>query len=178
MRKKLSRVISALFIIFFIIIIAFGVMRALFPRTHIDYIEKYSRSFGVDSSLVLALIKAESNFNPDAVSHANAKGIMQLTEETFEFCNDVMKADAGDILSPEENIRAGVWYLSYLLGRYDGNCKNALAAYNAGATNVDKWLKDSRYSDDGKTLEEIPFGETYRHTEKIARYKIIYDFLY
>ena len=178
MRKRLSRVVSALFIIFFIIIIAFGVMRALFPRAHIEYIKKYSHKFGVDSSLVLALIKAESNFNTDAVSHANAKGIMQLTEETFEFCNDTLKTDAGDILSPEENIRAGVWYLSYLIERYNGSCKNALAAYNAGATNVDKWLSDSRYSDDGKTLKEIPFGKTYRHTEKITRYKIIYDFLY
>ena len=178
MRKKLSRVVFALFIIFFIIIIAFGLMRSLFPRRHIDYIEKYSRRFKVDSSLVLALIKAESNFNPDAVSHANAKGIMQLTEETFAFCNDSLKTDGGDILSPEGNIRAGVWYLSYLIGRYDGNFKNALAAYNAGATNVDKWLSDLRYSDDGKTLKEIPFGETYRHIEKITRYKIIYDFLY
>ncbi len=178
MRKKLSRALLALFIIFFIVVVALSMLRTLFPRTYIEHIEKYSLRFGVDTSLVLALIKAESNFNPDAVSRANAKGIMQLTEETFDFCSDSLKTDTGNILSPEENIRAGVWYLSYLIERYNGNCKSALAAYNAGATNVDKWLGDSRYSNDGKTLKKIPFGETHRHIEKITRYKIIYDFLY
>lgn len=178
MSRKLSRVSLALFIIFLIIVTACSVMRSLFPNSHIGHIEKYSNKFGVDSSLVLALIKAESNFNPDAVSRADAKGIMQLTEDTFDFCNNALKTDTENIFAPEANICAGVWYLSYLLDRYNGNCENALAAYNAGASNVDKWLSDSSYSPDGKTLKTIPFGETKRHIEKIIRYKIIYDFLY
>lgn len=177
-KKKLSRVPLAFFIIFLIIVIALNVLHSLFPRTYIKHIEKCSSEFGVETSLVLALIKAESNFNPDAVSRANAKGIMQLTEETFDFCNIALKTDNENILAPKANIRAGVWYLSYLIKRYNGNFKNALVAYNAGATNVDKWLSDPRYSLDGKTLDEIPFGETKRHTEKIIRYKMIYDFLY
>ena len=178
MSRKLSRVSLALFIIFLIIVTACSVMRSLFPNSHIGHIEKYSNKFGVDNSLVLALIKAESNFNPDAVSRADAKGIMQLTEDTFDFCNNALKTDTENIFAPEANIRAGVWYLSYLLDRYNGNYENALAAYNAGASNVDKWLSDSSYSPDGETLKIIPFGETKRHIEKIIRYKVIYDFLY
>ena len=178
MRKKLLKASLALLIIFIIILTAIAALRYLFPRTYIKYIEDYSGEFGVDTALVLALIKAESNFSPDAVSSANAKGLMQLTDETFEFCNDSLKADMGNIFDPKENLRAGIWYISYLIERYNGEYKNALAAYNAGATNVDRWLDDSRYSSNGKTLTEIPFGETYRHTQKITRYKIIYDFLY
>lgn len=178
MHKKLSRAAFALLIIFFILLITFFTLRGLFPRTHSDIIEKYCVQYDVDTFLAMALIKAESNFKSDAVSHANAKGLMQLTEETFEFCNENLNAQYADIFNPQENIRAGVWYLSYMLKRYNGNTENAIAAYNAGATNVDNWLSDSRYSSDGKTLKEIPFGETLRHVDKISRYKKIYEFLY
>lgn len=178
MHKKLSRALIALLIIFVILVAMFTVLRGLFPRAYIDTIEKYCTEFDVDTSLVLALIKAESNFKANAVSHANAKGLMQLTDETFEFCNDSMGESDTDIFNTQSNIRAGVWYLSYLLKRYDLSIENAVAAYNAGATNVDNWLSDSRYSSDGKTLKEIPFGETLRHVNKISRYKKIYEFLY
>lgn len=178
MHKKLSRVLLALITIILILVITFCVLRSLFPRTHFGIIQKYCNEFDTDTSLVLAIIKAESNFNPNSVSHADAQGIMQLTEDTFKFCNDSLKINGGDIFSPDENIRAGVWYLSYLMKRYEGNTKNALSAYNAGASNVDKWLKDSRYCSDGKTLTNIPFNETARYVAKISRYKIIYDILY
>lgn len=151
--------------------------RGLFPVKYPGAIQKYCDKYDVDMHLVLSLIKAESNFNEDAVSHANASGLMQLTKETFAFFEESTKVD-GDIKNPDDNIHAGIWYLSYLLGRYDGNIKNTLAAYNAGLSNVDSWLKDHRFSDDGKTLKEIPFGETARYNEKINRYNIIYRMLY
>lgn len=178
MHKLFSRAAFALFIIFFILLTTFFILRTLFPLTHSDTIEKYCIQYDVKTSLAMALIKAESNFKPDATSHANAKGLMQLTEETFDFCNENLGVEHADIFNPHQNIRAGVWYLSYLLKRYDGNTQNAVAAYNAGATNVDTWLGDSRYSIDGKSLKKIPFGETLRHVNKINNYKKIYEFLY
>lgn len=178
MHKKLLRAALALLIVSVILSGTYFVLRALFPRTHSDIIDKYCAEFNVDTHLAAALIKAESNFDENAVSHANAKGLMQLTEETFDFCNKNLNMENSDIFNPHSNIRAGVWYLSYLLNRYGGNTDNAVAAYNAGATNVDNWLSDSRYSADGKTLKEIPFGETLRHVEKISRYRAIYKFLY
>ncbi len=178
MSKKYLRLFSAIICISLIICISFSALRKLFPAPYMDTIDKYCKKYSVDKWIVTALIKAESNFNEDAVSHAGAKGIMQVTDETFSFCRENTDIKNPDIFSPNSNIHAGVWYLSYLIKKYEGNTQNALAAYNAGMGNVDKWLKDTRYSSDGKTLEKIPFSETVRYTEKINRYKIIYSILY
>ena len=178
MSKKYLRLFSAIICIALIIYISFSVLRNLFPTPYQDILDKYCEKYGVDKWLVTALIKAESNFNEDAVSHAGAKGVMQVTDKTFSFCRENTDIKTPDIFSPDTNIHAGVWYLSYLIKKYDGNTQNALAAYNAGMGNVDKWLKDTRYSSDGKTLKEIPFSETLRYIEKISRYKIIYSILY
>lgn len=178
MSKKYLRLFSAIICIALIICISFSVLRKLFPTPYWDTINTYCKKYSVDKWLVTALIKAESNFNEDAVSHAGAKGIMQVTDETFSFCRENTDIKNPDIFSPDANIHAGVWYLSYLIKKYDGDTQNALAAYNAGMGNVDKWLKDARYSSNGKTLKKIPFSETVHYTEKINRYKIIYSILY
>ncbi len=178
MHKLFKKILWALICIAVIVCVSFSMLRYLFPLSHYDTINKYCSKYGVDTQLVLALAKAESNFNEDAISHAGAKGIMQVTDETFLFCIENTDIESKNIFSPDANIHAGVWYLSHLIKKYDGNTQNALAAYNAGMGNVDKWLKDTRYSSDGKTLKEIPFSETVRYTEKINRYKIIYSILY
>lgn len=177
MTKIFRRVFLTPVIIFLILIVALLICRGLFPLNHYSVIERYCEEYGVEEHLVSALIKAESNFNKSAVSHAHAKGLMQLTDSTFEECMNTLGTE-GDIFSTEDNIRAGVWYLSHLMEKYNGNVENAIAAYNAGGANVDKWLSDSRYSSDGKSLDTIPFGETSRHVEKIRRYSKIYKFLY
>ena len=171
-------------IIIFVLIIAllsFAVLTCygLFAIKYEDSIQSYCKEYGVDENLVYALIKAESDFNEKAVSNASAKGLMQLTDETFAFCKEQIgiQADA-DIYDTEANLHAGIWYISFLLEKYSGNIKNAVAAYNAGATNVDSWLSSPEYSSDGKTLKKIPFGETQRHVEKIVRYRKIYSILY
>lgn len=176
----LLRAAIALLIILSIITLCAVIVYRLFPSRHGDIINKYCDEFDVSPHLVMALIKAESNFDEDAVSHAGAKGLMQLTDETFEHCMKVLgrEPSAEDISNPDTNIYAGVWYLSYLLEKYDGDITKAVAAYNAGATNVDKWLQNPELSPDGKTLADIPFGETKRHCEKISRYYKIYEFLY
>lgn len=178
MHKKCFRAALALLIIAIILITGCTIVRGLFPRKHMGSIETYCSRYGVDTNLVLALIKTESNFNADAVSRANAKGIMQLTDDTFDYCMNSLSENDGDIFDPDTNLHAGIWYLSYLLNRYNGNVTNAVAAYNAGAANVDKWLSNPEYSSDGETLENIPFGETQRHAERISRYSKIYAFLY
>ena len=157
---------------------AFFVCRAVFPIKYGSQIRKACTNNNTDMYLVLALIKAESNFNPNAVSRAGAKGLMQLTEETFSHCCKKMNSENADILSPEDNINAGVWYLAYLLDKYNGSVTNAVAAYNAGSSNVDKWLKDESLSKDGIEPDVIPFGETKRHVQKTKRYTKIYRFLY
>ena len=174
---KIFRSVSALYLI---TVISFTLLCGIFPVRHSPLISRFSNEYGVDKNLVFALIKAESNFSAHAVSRASAKGLMQLTDSTFSHCMQILgrKDEASDIFDTEQNLRAGIWYLAFLINKYGGNIPNAVAAYNAGLTNVDRWLKNPEFSYDGTNLAKIPFPETARHVRKIIMYQKIYSFLY
>ena len=103
------------------------------PVSYVNIINSSCERFGVDPSLVHAIVKVESDFNPYAVSRKGAMGLMQLMPHTANTMN------VRNSFSPDENIEGGVKYLRYLLDRYEGNISLALAAYNAGETAVKKW---------------------------------------
>lgn len=149
-------------------------IKLLYKKDYSEYVTKYSQQYGVDKHLVYALIKAESNFKADAVSNRNAKGLMQLmystAKEVAKKCE--IEVTEENILEPEINIQIGVKYLSMLIDKYE--CiEIAVAAYNAGSGNVDKWIKNGVIKSDGSDIEKIPFKETNNYIRKIMRdYKI------
>lgn len=156
-------------------------MRSAYPKKYSEYVDAYAKQYGFEPSLIYALIRTESGFNPDAVSSAHAMGLMQLTKETFEWAqkrsNVKETIPVNELFRPEINIHYGVLVLSLLREEF-GDTRTTLAAYNAGIGNARRWLKDSTYSDDGKTLKTIPYKETRSYVEKIPRTQSIYQKLY
>ena len=110
----------------------------------------------------------------------DAKGLMQIGEITGEWAAELLDMEQYQkqmLFEPNINIQIGCWYLNKLTNQF-GTTQTALAAYNAGSGNVSKWLQDSHYSDDGKTLIDIPYGETKRYVKKVMFVQKIYQWLY
>lgn len=152
----------------FIFLTIFGVncfYGYLFPIRYTEEVQLSAETFDVDQSVIYSVINVESGFNKNAVSIKGAQGLMQIMPSTAQELALELKIEDYDLKNPEDNIFLGSYYLSKLNERFD-NLDTALAAYNAGPTNVSNWLKDERYSDDGKTLKEIPFAETKNYLEK------------
>ena len=150
------------------------IQKKTYPKKYSYEVEKYSNEYDVDENLIYAVIKAESNFDENAVSRKNAKGLMQLMYDTAK---DVAKSinveiDEEKILEPDININIGTKYLSMLMAKYQ-NIEVALAAYNAGSGNVDNWIANGIIKSDGSNIENIPYKETNNYVRKILRdYKI------
>ena len=116
--------------------------RLRYPLRYSEYVRVHAKENGVDPALLAAVIYQESKFNADARSKSGAIGLMQLTPQTahgIAIRTGGSRFRTADLLDPEINIRYGAWYLGHLEQKYR-NVRLALAAYNAGQGNVDRWL--------------------------------------
>lgn len=178
-KRKNRGVFLVSFLFILIIIIVLVISTTLFQKPDLPYysiVSKYSKEYEVPIALVYAVMYTESSFREDAVSHADAKGLMQITDDTLFWVTEYhfkLKGEL-DIFDPELNIRVGIYYLRYAYKRY-GNWDTALASYNAGFGRVDDWLLDSRFSNDGESLYYIPYKETREYVEKVNRRIPYYD---
>jgi soluble lytic murein transglycosylase len=150
-------------------------LKCFYPVKYMGEIEEFSQKYGIKKELVTAMISTESKFRKNAVSHKNAKGLMQLKEETAKWCIEKYGIDENDetLYSPRLNIEIGCAYMHYLLDKFGGNTLLALAAYNAGEGNVLKWVDKK-----GKENLEIPFKETKNYVKLVENREKIYRFLY
>ena len=165
------------------VLMTFGycvVLPRVLPLKYQDIVVKYAAEYNLDKSMVNGVIFCESHFEADAVSTADAVGLMQVTQETGWWAAEQMGLDPDtiDMTDPETNIRIGCWYLNWLLDKFDGVTETALAGYNAGHGNVDKWLADEAMSADGIILEEIPFEETRSYVKKVQLAQKLYQYVY
>lgn len=140
-----------------------GIQEVSLPLKHDDVIRQQSEEKGVDAALIAAVIYAESRFI-DQTSHADARGLMQITPDT---AREIEKLSGGntfeleDLRDPELNIRYGTFYLAHLLEMFNGDVVAALAAYNAGPGNAYEWGGSQL------TIDDIEFGETRAYVKKV-----------
>ncbi len=143
------------------------------PLKHEDIIRQQAAEKDLDPALVAAVIYEESRFR-DQTSHAGARGLMQITPDTAKFIAQDSGGTAftqADLATPQVNISYGAYYLRYLLGRYEGDELLAVAAYNAGETNVNRWIEQAGGVDGFDTSEDIPFPETRHYVENVQERK-------
>lgn len=142
----------------------------VYTKEYEDLVEKYSEEYGVDKNLIYAVIKTESGFNPEAISEVGARGLMQLTEETFDWVSMKMGITGQykfeDLHEPELGIKYGTYLLSYLIDEFN-TYQEVLSAYHAGRGIVNTWLDNQNYSQDGKTLDVIPYSDTAHYVDKV-----------
>jgi soluble lytic murein transglycosylase len=151
-----------------------------YPTDYSEYIEPAAEENGLPLSVVYAVVRQESNFDPMAESKVGARGLMQITKETYEwvdYAGGGEDASWADMYDPETNVNYCTWLLSYLYEEF-GNWECALAAYHAGRTDVNNWLQNPDYSSDGKTLEVIPYEETADYVKKVLNYRQNYRRVY
>ncbi|MGN1227011.1 MAG: lytic transglycosylase domain-containing protein [Christensenellales bacterium] len=163
---------------FFVVLIFAGVFLSVdsilsnyvYPIKYYDKISTYCTEFNVDESLVLSIIKAESDFDENAVSYVGAKGLMQLMPNTATFIADKIGVSTNDIdlFDSDTNLHLGIAYLSYLMTKFK-NIDVVICAYNAGEGEITSWI------DGNGNLKEIKFEETENYINKVKQAKIVYD---
>jgi soluble lytic murein transglycosylase len=147
-----------------------AVQEIALPLRHEDIIRQQAAEKELDPALIAAVIYAESRFRDGQRSAAGAEGLMQITPAT---AHEIARKSGGsefvtgDLASAQVNISYGAWYLRYLMGRYAGNRAFALAAYNAGEGNVDRWIDRARQRNADLTIAAIPFSETRTYVDRV-----------
>ena len=150
-----------------------AVREVTLPLRHEDVIRQQARDKGLDPALIAAIIYEESRFR-DQTSHAGAKGLMQILPGTAHFIARKTGGSAfelRDLGTPQINIAYGSWYIAYLLRHYGGEDAPAVAAYNAGARHVDRWVARAGGADDFDPDVDIPFAETREYVNGVLEHR-------
>ena len=153
-----------------------------YPQRYEAYVEYYSGKYGIDPMILYAFIRTESGFDPGATSSVDARGLMQMTEETFLWLRSKLglgeEVSFGDLYDPDVSIRFGCYYLHLCLVRYNGDISTAAAAYHSGWGTVDALLQKEEHSEDGLTLSGFPYNQMHHYVEKITACYAKYTELY
>ena len=158
------------------------VERLLYPRKYEQLVEKWAAAYELDPLLVYAFIRTESGFDPQATSSVDARGLMQMTEETFLWMRSKIARDEqltfADLYNPDTAIRFGCYYLHLCMVRYKGDVSTAAAAYHSGWGTVDQLLQMEEHSADGQTLQGFPYNQMHHYVNKITACYQTYQRLY
>lgn len=190
-KKRTGRIVKRIFIVFLLLLlIGTALFKAFqqkidrweYPIEYPEYVTYYADKYDLDPFMLYAFIRTESNFNPMAESDAGARGLMQITEVTFDWIKSKIAPTEDltfeDLYDPETNIRFGSYFVSYCLLSYQDDLATAAAAYHSGLGTVNELLAQEKYSADGKTLDHYPYPQMRLYVKKITssyqRYQEIY----
>ena len=149
------------------------VYEQIYPLMYEETIRAVSAEHDLEPAFVAAVVYTESRFQPDAESSQGAYGLMQIMPSTADFIAG-RSGIRGDFREPGVNLRMGAWYLKYLDGRYRGDERLMLAAYNSGEGRVDGWISDEGFD----VAEDIPFRETREYVDDVLETRRTYRELY
>ncbi|TXK86143.1 lytic transglycosylase domain-containing protein [Paenibacillus sp. N3.4] len=181
LRKKR---VFALLLIFFVLVLFMNsayIGRKLYPIYFKQEIRQSAAKHHIDPFLIAAIIRVETNYKHHLESKKGALGLMQLMPETAEWIaesTNLSSDEAKDLLQVDVNINLGSWYLSWLQKHYNGNLIYAIAAYNAGQGNVNKWKQNNIWDGTEANISQIPFGETRHYVQRVLYYYDKYTNLY
>lgn len=154
------------------------VEKLFYPKHYDEYVLKYAEKYAVPSNLVFAVIKAESNFDSDAISHVGAMGLMQIMPSTCEWLSQYHLNESASSLSlydPETNIKYGTYYLQYLFSKF-GSWEKAIIAYNWGEGNFADFIDTKGYTEGN--YSSIPIRETRNYVKKVMNFWEKYNEFY
>ena len=149
-----------------------------FPIPFIDTFRRHAFETSIPLPVLFAISRQESVFDPSAVSPKGARGVMQLMPRTARSTADKIREkqpDLDDLMDPLVNIRLGAHYLAELMARYDSNRAVAAAAYNAGPTRVDGWLRRFSGIETVAWIEQIPLRETKSYVKNVLAGSYVYS---
>ncbi len=154
-------------------------LQIIFPPAFSDIVKQWAEAFKVKSQWIWAVMRQESRFNPHIVSIAGAKGLLQVIDPTARKMLRIMGENQYNynLFNPDDNIKIGTFYLKFLFKKFNDDPVLALAAYNAGENNVEKWVKTNSYSCIDQFVEEIPYQETRKYVKKVISNWMVYNFL-
>jgi soluble lytic murein transglycosylase len=153
--------------------------RLAYPKPYFQEVEEAAQEFGLDPSLVYAVMREESRYDPEAISRAYAQGLMQIIPSTRDWIAEQLKIeiDPTEIFDPSMNTHLGAWYLRHLLDYFQGDIEYALAAYNGGPGNVNAWKENPLIQEKADFLRWIGFGETREYVPKVLLSYEVYKWL-
>ncbi|WP_127582877.1 lytic transglycosylase domain-containing protein [Paenibacillus koleovorans] len=184
MRVFRKKRVFALLLLLFIVLLFYNTKllgRIMYPIRYESDIRVSAANYNIDPFLIAAIIRVETNFNPEKKSKKGAIGLMQLMPDTAQWI--VETADYSDrtissLDRADVNIEVGAWYLNSLYNQFDGTLTTVLAAYNAGPGNVRKWLQNGTWDGTVRNIDTVPFGETRHYVQRVMYFHDKYSKLY
>ncbi len=155
--------------------------RLAFPLPYRHSLEEYSRQQSLDPFLVAALIRQESEFNTNAVSRSNARGLTQVLPSTARQLSrklGIPRYSTAMLFRPDMNLKIGTYYLKALSDQLQGKWEETLASYNAGKSRVNSWTSSANYHEPAEFVESIPFSETRIYVQSVLRNAEVYRRIY